>query len=354
MDEAAIKELEHKAVLYRQMVDIYPSETKYLRRLSEILLQLGHESEAMEKMRTLERLYKRLGQDQDAQSIKGLRKSIAGQDPSLDGTMNPFLSDIKPGALQMLMKDGKRRELGEGERLIRQGDKDDVMYIILEGELAVLVEYEKHPQPTMLCLLHEGDIVGEIAFLEGCQRSASVVANSKTSVLELSNKRVLQCLLEFPEVGEALRRGSDLRKHLTAINSNELLARLPDEAKEELARHASMVHLPSFQVVSRSRRKLDWVGIMVSGLIRLVAEDSKGNSHILTPIKPGAAIAVNSALLDEPPMADMVTVTDSTILQIPVKSFRQVMNAQPQIRTLMLEQITEQLSGTVALMGKTA
>jgi len=354
VDEAAIKELEHKAVLYRQMVDLYPSDPKYLRRLSEILLQLGHEGEAVDRMRALERLYKHLGQEKEAESLQKLRRSIVGQDPAMDGTLNPFLSDIKPDAMQMLMKDGKRRELNEGEVLIKQGEKDDIMYIVLEGEVAVLVQYHKHEQPTLLCLLHEGDIVGEIAFLEGSQRSASVVANSAATVLELSNKRVLQCLLEFPEVGEALRFGSDIRKHLTAINSNEFLARLPDEAKEELARHARMVHLPPFHVVSRSRKKLDWVGIMVSGLIRLVAEDSKGNSHILTPIKPGATIAENAVLQDEPPMADMVTVSDSTILQIPSETFRQVMDAQPQIRTLMIEKMNEQLSGTMAMISKPA
>jgi len=348
MDEAQTKKLMHKEVLYRQMVDLYPSDPKYLQRLIELLLQLDKEQEAIEKMRLLEKLYQKHGLKDVAQSLKELRQSLAGTPDDLNATLNPFLSNIKPEALHMLMHSAERIQLQEGQSLIKQGDTDDGMYIVLNGELVVLVLYRKQKNPTMIHMLKEGEIVGEMAFLEGHARSASVVANSKASVLKLVPKHVLQCLLKFPEVGDVLRHESEFRKKLTAINSNKILTTLPDEAKEKLAIHAKTVHYPAFAVVSRSKKNLQWVGIMISGLIRIVAEDRLGNSHLLEPIKSGDTIADIAALREESIMADMVTVNDSAILQIPAEIFRETMDANPKIKKHLIESAADRIASTMA------
>lgn len=352
MDEAQTKELQHKEVLYRQMVDLYPSEPKYLRRLVELLLQLNREKEAIEKMRQLEKFYQKHGLKDVASSLKELRQSIAGTADDLNATLNPFLSNIKPEALHLLMRGAKRVRLAEGEALIKQGDNDDSMYIVLEGELAVLVLYRKRKRPTMIHMLKEGEIVGEMAFLEGRARSASVIANSKATVLKLTHKRVLQCLLKFPGFGDSLRHESEFRKHLTAINGNKTLVRLPDEAKEHLALHAKTVHYPPFAVVHRSNIDLPWMGIMISGLIRIVAEDRLGQSHLLEPVKPGDTIADIAALREESIMADMITVNDSAIVQIPAETFREVMDANPGIKNRLIESAAERISSTMVYIRK--
>ena len=347
MDETQVKELEHKEVLYRQMIDLYPNEPKYIRRLVELLLQLNRESEAVDRMRHLERIYKNRGEKDSAKSLKELRHSISGSDDTHSGTLNPFLSGINPEAIAMLMKDAKRIRLKENETLIKQGDSDDSMYIVLDGELAVLVLYRKQKSPTMIHILKEGEVVGEMAFLEGRSRSASIIANSKANVLKLSSKRVLQCLLKFPEVGDYLRQESEFRKNLTAINGNPSLARLPDEAKADLAVNAKTMYYPPFAVVSRSEKKLSWMGIMVSGLVRIVAEDKLGQSHVLEPIKPGYTIADIAALEEETITADMITVTDTAILQIPAKKFRSVMEDNPSVKNRLVESHARRISTTM-------
>ncbi len=347
MDDMQLKELKHKEVLYHQMIDLYPNDPKYLRRLVELLLQLEREDEAIDRMRQLERIYKNRGEKSSAKSLKELRHSISGCDDTHSGTLNPFLSGIKPEAISMLMRDVKRIQLNESETLIKQGDVDDSMYIVLDGELAVLVLYRKKKNPTLVHILREGEIVGEIAFLEGRSRSASIIANTKASVLKLSSKWVLKCLLKFPEVGDYLRQESDFRKHLTAINGNATLARLPDEAKADMALHAKTMHYPPFTVISRSGKKLRWMGIMISGLARIVAEDNMGQSHVLEPIKPGDTIADIAALEEETSAADMVTVTDTAILQIPVEKFKSVMNNNPSIKIILLENYAKRISTTM-------
>jgi len=353
MDDAQTRELQHKEVLYRQMVDLYPNEPKYLRRLAELLLQLGREKDAIECIRHLEKLYQKKGLKDVAKSLKGLRQSISS-DEDVTATLNPFLSNIKAAALNLLMKNAKRIQLQEGETLIRQGDTDDGIYMIIDGELAVLILYRKQQKPTLIHLLKEGEIVGEMAFLDGRARSASVVAHTRATVLKLTPKRVLQCLLQYPEVGEALRQESEIRKNLTAIHGNLILSMLPDDAKEMLAINAKTIHYPPFTVVSRSKKSLNWTGIMISGLIRIVAEDRIGNSHMLEPIKPGDTIACMAALSEESIMADMITVNDSAILQIPADIFRKVMNDNPRVRKKLIDEAAEKMASTMIYIQKEA
>jgi CRP-like cAMP-binding protein len=347
MDDMQVKELEHKEVLYRQMIDLYPNEPKYLRRLVELLLQLKREDEAIDRMRQLERIYKNRGEKKSAKSLKELRHSLLGSDDTHSGTLNPFLSGIKPEAIAILMRNAERINLNENETLIKQGDADDNMYIVLDGELAVLVLYRKKKSPALVHILREGEIVGEIAFLEGRPRSASIIANTKASVLKLSPKRVLQCLLKFPEVGDYLRQEGDFRSHLTAVNSNTTLARLPDTAKADLALHATTMHYPPFAVISRPEKKLRWVGIVISGLVRIVAEDKLGRSHVLEPIKPGDTIEDAAAIQEGSIPADMVTVNDTAILQIPAQKFRSVMNNNPSVKNRLLENHVKRVTTTM-------
>lgn len=351
MDEAQTKELQHKEVLYRQMTGLYPDEPRYRRRLIELLLNLGNEREALAQMKHLERLYIKQGKRKDADSLKLIRQSVIGGE-DLNSTLNPFLSGIHPSALNILMRDARKLDLQEGDMLIKQGDTDDAIYLVIEGELATLAHYRSREKPVLIHILREGEIAGETAFLDGRARTASVVAHTRASVLKLSPRRVLQCMLDYPEVAEALRQESSFRSNMAAIHSNKLLSSLTREDKETLALQSAIEHYPPFTIVSRSQQSLDWVGIMVSGLIRVVAEDKVGNSHLLEPVKPGDLIGEMAALGDEQIHADMVAVDESAIMKIPVDTFTTMMEANQIIKKRIIDNAFNRIADTMIYIQK--
>jgi len=343
------RELWHKLAIYRQMIDLHPSDTHYLRRMVELLLQLGEEGEAIEQMRRLERLYEHNGDQAAATSLKQLRHSLPGTEHSTS-TLNPFMADIHPEALKLLLQNGKRMTVAEGETLIRQGEENDSMYLILDGELAVLVAYKADQPPTLVHILGEGDIVGEIAFLEGAPRTATVVGHTAARVLKLSHKHVLKCLLDHPEVGAHLRAEGEFRRKITAIDSNPTLLRLPKEAKDELARYGKFHPYKPFHVIGRGNRSLEWAGILVSGLVRVVIEDHVGNSHVLDPIKPGDMIGDLHAERSDSTASDMIAVSDTVILQFPATTFHKVMRKNPLIEQRLLDTIAQRTASTMTQM----
>ena len=77
------------------------------------------------------------------------------------------------------------RELAQGEVLVREGDTDDHLYVVATGMLGV-IKAAGTDNEMMLNTIRPGNVVGELSFLDGATRYASLVALSDTSVLGLS------------------------------------------------------------------------------------------------------------------------------------------------------------------------
>ncbi|GMR00081.1 MAG: hypothetical protein BMS9Abin18_0912 [Zetaproteobacteria bacterium] len=340
--------LEHKASLYEQLVHIYPNDPRCLRRYAEILLQLGRTLQGNHAMERLQQLVQKSGDTVQAQALIELRREIDETTQSPHAASLFHFSNGK--AMQTLLTHAKRRKIREGEYYIRQGSSGEDIAIILDGEMAVMTHFSSEKQAILIHVLGEGDIVGEMAFLSGSERCADVLANKDTVLMELSRKQMFKCLLEYPEVEEALHRETTIRKHIITLSRNPALAKLPHDLRRWLAEAAEIRRYPAFKVVWRAGQKPDVVGIVSSGLIRIVAEDAQGNSHILEPVKPGDLMGEITAVRDEPIMADMVAVTDTDILTIPLQIFRDVMHIHPPLREALLKQAAERITSTMALI----
>ena len=83
-----------------------------------------------------------------------------------------------------LAKRARPIELGHLERVIIQGNTDNSLYILRDGDLEVVTR--KNGAEHFLATLSKGAIVGEFAFLTGEKRSATVRAIDYALVIEVS------------------------------------------------------------------------------------------------------------------------------------------------------------------------
>jgi voltage-gated potassium channel len=120
-------------------------------------------------------------------------------------TKIPFFSDLGAAATSDVVQLLQPRYVRRGTVLFRRGDRGDVMYFIVSGE--VTVELQPTPQ-----VLRDGSFVGEMALLFRSRRSASVVAtqNSHLLVLDVANLRTLAG--RRPEIVEAIETEAKRRK----------------------------------------------------------------------------------------------------------------------------------------------
>ncbi|MDP8942831.1 MAG: patatin-like phospholipase family protein [Actinomycetota bacterium] len=90
-----------------------------------------------------------------------------------------------------------------GTWLFREGDPGDTMYVVLSGRLEVVAEI---PEPTVIRILGEQDVVGELALLTGAPRSASVRARRDTSLLKVTREDFERILEDEPRFAVALTK----------------------------------------------------------------------------------------------------------------------------------------------------
>ena len=86
------------------------------------------------------------------------------------------------------------RDLKHGEVLVQEGSADDHLYVVVNGVLGVVKGAGMEEEVT-LNAIRPGNMVGELSFLDGASRYASLVALSDTRVLGLS-RADLEALLD--------------------------------------------------------------------------------------------------------------------------------------------------------------
>jgi CPA2 family monovalent cation:H+ antiporter-2 len=105
----------------------------------------------------------------------------------------PLFAGLTPEQRETLALHFQPRSAQPGERVIRVGDKADVVYFISSGEVEVVVNGHK-------IKMGAGEFFGEIALLSGRPRSADVVALDFCKFLTLSQRDFRELLRRYPGI----------------------------------------------------------------------------------------------------------------------------------------------------------
>jgi CRP-like cAMP-binding protein len=87
------------------------------------------------------------------------------------------------------------RRLAKGDVLVSEGEYDDRLYAIARGEFDVS-RHESADRDIQLARLHRGTITGELAFLDGLKRTASVRAATDGACAIALKRQDLESLVE--------------------------------------------------------------------------------------------------------------------------------------------------------------
>jgi len=106
-------------------------------------------------------------------------------------------------ALRALALEVEGMFLPGGERLIRQGDPGDALYVVLNGRLRVTIR-QADGQDTPVGEVGRGESVGEMAILAEETRSASVYAIRDSNLLKLSTEAFNRFKQRYPHILEEI------------------------------------------------------------------------------------------------------------------------------------------------------
>jgi CRP-like cAMP-binding protein len=112
-----------------------------------------------------------------------------------------------------------RRNVRTGETIIDKNSTGRDIYIISRGQFRV--HDDSAGEDFVLAMLRRGDIFGEMSFLDGSVRSASVTATCSGSLLIMGEAEFSTMLVKEPEVAVLLLRflAGVVSRRLRAANS---------------------------------------------------------------------------------------------------------------------------------------
>lgn len=102
-----------------------------------------------------------------------------------------------------------------GATLFAQGDRHETMYLVREGALKV-TRANRDERPTILAVVGPGEMLGEMALLDGRERGATVTAITRAHLLELEREVFDRELERDPAIAVALLQ--DLARRLRRSN----------------------------------------------------------------------------------------------------------------------------------------
>ena len=111
---------------------------------------------------------------------------------------NRLFAGIAPESLKINLKQGSFLEFQEGDIIYQKGDKDDSIYLIIDGEIK-----QKIKQPlTGTSVMRKGrnDFFGENEFLAKTSRTSSAVANTNCILFKLNRKDIIAVASEHKPV----------------------------------------------------------------------------------------------------------------------------------------------------------
>lgn len=138
---------------------------------------------------------------------------------------------VKPQIIKALpnvenfLRHCQRKDYKAKSNVLKQGDRSNILYLILEGSVSVMVEDESEPGHMMVvAYLNPGDFVGEMGLFEDEEqvRSAMVVAKTQCEVAEISYERFHQIRGQFPDILYAISHQISTRLRTTTRKLTDL------------------------------------------------------------------------------------------------------------------------------------
>ncbi|HLD68096.1 MAG TPA: GGDEF domain-containing protein [Pseudomonas sp.] len=112
-----------------------------------------------------------------------------------------LFQNVAASSLQLLLKEFHARELSAGEVLLSPFNRNQYLYLLLEGRLKV---YLGSMDNQAVSTLEAGECAGEISFIDNDRPSAYVVADEQSLVLRLHRESLIKLFSQSPQLMQNL------------------------------------------------------------------------------------------------------------------------------------------------------
>ena len=144
--------------------------------------------------------------------------------------------DIDEQECAILTAAFKLQKLATDEVLLREGEKDEALYIFVDGDIVATRDAGADEQ-VLLSHLKPGDVAGAMGFIDGNSHSATLRANKDSHVLTL-HRDVLEGMVdEHPQLVYKVMKMIVRSVHQTLLRMNQQFVQMNNYIMKEHGRY---------------------------------------------------------------------------------------------------------------------
>ncbi len=234
----------------------------------------------------------------------------------------PLFSSLDEQRLKLLITRCRLKSLAEDEVLFRRGDPPDHLYVIADGEVAILGPDDKREVKR----LHDGDFFGEIAIMADQPRSNTVRATISTEVLAIDRATIADLVADSPRVLKTLLRFVRDRLLENLIAVSPLFAPFSGADQRELASRFEFVEAEPGALLMRGAEVAPAMMVILCGTVAVQRKNVP-----LAELGQGEVLGALSLLTMQPVGADVVARSKLFLLLLPRSLFHEVILTHPQV-----------------------
>jgi len=251
---------------------------------------------------------------------------------------NEIFGQFSDAVLQELLAESEWLLLSEGEVLFRQGDGGGFFCLVHSGSLTVTITQRDGTVDT-LSTVAQGMTVGEIQFLSGGTRTATVSAMTGTRLIKITKKTFDGIAHTFPEV---LQKFAEIiRKRLRRSQLFEVLPSLCGPIDQDLLNYIESeiewVHLSFGQALFHQGDPGTDLFLLISGRLQVSVRDKAGFDRKVAEINKSEIVGEMAMFTGDKRTASIYAMRDSDLVRISREAFERIINSHPGIMMYFIQ-----------------
>jgi CRP-like cAMP-binding protein len=242
----------------------------------------------------------------------------------------PLFAGLSSEVLEALVEHLALVALEPGEQLFHEGDPGDALYVVVEGEVAVMAE---GPPRVETQRLGPGAFIGEVALLTEQPRSSTVAAVTAAELLRLDRVTLSNVLGEHGDMLRAVLRFVRDRLVERWMRASPLFRPFDDAQRAELASRFAFLEIDAGTQLLGAGARPDGLYIVLAGRFAV-----HRGSRAVAMLGPGDLIGETALLSGDAFRSDVIAHGKGLALCLPAATFREVIMTHPHV----LEYIGEQ------------
>jgi CRP-like cAMP-binding protein/Fe-S-cluster-containing hydrogenase component 2 len=241
----------------------------------------------------------------------------------------PLLEDLPPKLAGRVVQEAEILSFSAGQVICKQGDYEDVFYLILAGEVEVTTYSQAHAR-IALGTIGPGDFFGEMGPLSGQPRTATITARERTIVLAFPKE-----IFHILHKGETKLKHAIDRKYIerslrTHLRQVSIFTALSDQDLDDLVSRIKLKSFKKGEVIIRQGDEGDSLYLVRAGFVK-VSLGELAHEKILTYLREGSYFGEAALVRGEKRNANVVAMTPVEAVQILKADVGHILAKNPRI-----------------------